>query len=265
MVTVYTIKKGRLAVLFEESGEKVYGLIVFRKKRAPPIIISGKEEKSFHDSCDQVILVDLVAGVFLPWSGLPDPLFDAILKRPTEFMMEKVGEESGVAVLACYHPYLVKAIGEKRRELGDLLLKNEAIRQKILDSTAVWQLVTEHQESGGNVYAIMPCTSELYVSKECGVDIFKKDLVLYELGVDERAMEFDDIEECHRYYCASNHPFYHDLFLLAALDLPAAKDCLKMALKEGIDATQPFLRSTLNEKILEKGIADLYSCSWRQL
>jgi len=253
MAGVYIVKDGQLITLFKEDENKVaYGLLILRKKGALPAIFErGNRTKIFSDPLDQIVLVDLIAGVYSTFYhhfGFPSQLLDAIMREPSQFMMEKTGEDSGIVVLACYHPYLIKAIKEDGEDLSNLLLKNDEIRQKVLDSSAVWQLSYD-------LFALMPC--------HCQLTLFGEEASLFRTGI--LLHEKDDWEN-DIYYCASNHPFYHDFIMLAKISPSIANRYLKTATERGIDATYPIIHSMLDKKIREKGIERLYdSGRWERI
>lgn len=264
MVTVYTVKEEQPVVLFEESGEKtVCGLLISREAGALQVILAGRNKKDVFNT-QKAIFVDLGAGLYTTCPPPPshyltsqgmvvvyqplypsdflDRLLDEILKEPAQFMMEKAGEDSsGIVVLACYHPYLIRAIGDDFHGfLIDLLLKSDEIRREALNSSAVWLL-------SYGLFVLIPCQDYIPLSNE-GASLFRKGIILH-----EKNEQGDDI-----YYCASNHPFYHDFFLLAKLNPSIAKHHLKMAAKEGIDAAYPIMHQMLDKEIREKGIEGLY-------
>jgi len=262
------IKEKRLVTLFEESDEKVfYGLIIFRKKGAPPLVLEEKRMSTFSEFCDQTFFVDLITRAFFIKWMCPTNLFNKILQHPAEFMMEKVCEVGGITILACHHPYLVRAIGDSDDNDLGYLLKNDMAKQKILNSIAAWKLIVKSSPGGltyetpqYGVVGLMPCKTYFSSVSEEVAGIFKRDLVMCQYE------EYGDTVN-HYFYCASNHPFYHDFIMLAKLcgDAPVLEDYLKTAIEDGIDIAHEIIRPELDEKIRTEDVMKLHKSIWYEL
>jgi len=217
--------------LLEVSGDEDFSGLCIIKKRGHPLFLEKEGRIVQLDRAVNLLFWPLPGCVF--WKSKEySRLYEELSKKPDQFMMEKILEESSVKVLACYHPHLLQAIADEEDLFEKLLLGGEKIRQKALNSF-MWKV-----SYGFRVRGIIPCTAS-YKVKE-GIWLFERGLISTD-GV------------YHNYYISS-HPFYHDFFTLINLDEKKAFYYLEIATEEGIDGTYPLLHMEL-KKIIEEEIS----------
>jgi len=238
-------KDGSFVPILEmRENEEFPGVCIIGETGAPQAFLKDEEN-------DKIIVLDITKviyllafprpGEFLLGKMLDKKLREEILENPSKFSMVKIFEKDNINAFACYDLFLMSILSDDYNIIGNILSRNEEIKQRVLSGFALWTVEYTATLRCCHIESYAPCHTDLLTSSDIARQFENEQRV--EVGGD--------------YYYFSDHPFYRDFFILVKLNEGKAREISKDAAKKGIDFVYPKLRQTLDEEIREKDRGDL--------